>query len=311
MNSDYVVSIIMATYNRSHFIIETLEAIKKQTFGNWECIIIDDGSTDSTQEILQPYLISEPRIKYFLRSEKYKKGLPGCRNQGLDLARGDYIVFFDDDDIMHPWVLELCLKEIQPREALYCRYLRTIFTGDFHYDFNFDLNYRINHLDKEQLDPIIMNEIPFNSCQVLWDISVFSNIRFNEELMYAEEWECYSRILSNGISGISIEKVLFYGRKHSKSNTGEFRNNDPIRIASKIKAILLVIDNLSKKGLLSLNLVQYFIRTGFLLKEISLIEVALKYSNGGKLKRLKYLWGFRIYPILKPFFIFKDKLKKF
>lgn len=300
----------MATYNRGHFICETLDSIINQTFQNWECLIIDDGSTDATKEVLQPYLQNDSRIKYIERSSNHKKGLPGCRNQGLELANGEYVIFFDDDDIVHPYLLDLCFKEVQSNKVDYCRYLRTIFTGDFHYNFDFDSKYRVNYLDVNDLDEIIMNNIPFNSCQVLWHKSNFSHNNFNEELMYAEEWECYSRILSNGAKGISLDKVLFYGRKHPHSNTGEFQNNDPIRRASKIKAIKLVIDNLKLLGLLSPKLVQYFLRTGFTLKERSIINCALKYSGAGLFTSLKYRLGFKFYPFITPIFKLKGKLKK-
>src|SRR5680860_884854 len=92
------VSIIMATYNRSHFIGETLDSILNQAFENWECLIIDDGSTDNTKEFLRPYVLKDSRFEYYERTKDHKKGLPGCRNQGLEIAKGDYIIFFDDDD---------------------------------------------------------------------------------------------------------------------------------------------------------------------------------------------------------------------
>lgn len=304
------ISIIMATYNRSHFIIETLDSILKQSFKDWECLIIDDGSTDATKEILQPYLQKDPRIKYFERNNNHKKGLPGCRNQGLEIAQGEFVVFFDDDDIVHPDLLALSIKEIAANNADYCRYLRTIFTGEFRYNFDFDLNYNIESLDVKNLDEIIMNVIPFNSCQVLWRKSNFSTNKFNEDLMYAEEWECYSRILSTGVQGISISKILFYGRKHSNSNTGEFHNNSPIRKRSKIKAVNLVIENLAVAGLLSKKLVRHFLRTAFTLRDISILDHALRYSDASTTTKLKYKLGFKYYALLKPIFKLKGKLKK-
>ena len=68
------VSIIMATYNRAHFIVETLLSIQNQVFKDWECIIIDDGSTDNTYEIVKPILDIDTRFKFFNRENSYKKG---------------------------------------------------------------------------------------------------------------------------------------------------------------------------------------------------------------------------------------------
>ena len=94
-----LVTIIMATYNRASFIVETLQSIQNQIFKDWECLIIDDGGTDATAAIIAPILAQDNRFQYLLRPDTYQKGLPGTRNYGLDLAKGDYIIFFDDDDI--------------------------------------------------------------------------------------------------------------------------------------------------------------------------------------------------------------------
>ena len=83
----------MATYNRAHFIAETLETITAQTFENWECLVIDDGGTDNTNEIINSILEQDNRFQFLKRPDRYKKGLAGCRNYGLDLAKGDCVIF--------------------------------------------------------------------------------------------------------------------------------------------------------------------------------------------------------------------------
>ena len=128
-----IVTIIMATYNRAHFIIETLKSIQNQTFKDWECLIIDDGGTDNTQEVITNFLEEDKRFQYLKRESNYQKGLPGCRNYGLDLSKGDYIIFFDDDDVVHPLNLELCAKELVNNEVSFCRYDRNVFRNKFHY----------------------------------------------------------------------------------------------------------------------------------------------------------------------------------
>lgn len=310
-NKAPVVSIIMATYNRGHLIEQTLASIGFQSYDNWECLIIDDGSTDNTKEILRPYLMKDSRFKYYERSKDHKKGLPGCRNQGLEISKGDFIIFFDDDDIVHPDNLKICVQELENCKVDYCRYLRDTFYGNFNLEFETNQDYQIEALNINNLDSIITGHIPFNSCQVMWKKRCFIEDKFNESLMYAEEWELYSRILSKGRIGISIDIILFYGRKHLNSNTGEFFNSDPVRVASNLLAINLVLDDLSKKGLLSPKLIKYFIRKGFFLNEISIIEDVLRYSNAGVFITHKYLWGFRLYPVLKPLFNLRAKLNKF
>ncbi|RKS45140.1 glycosyltransferase involved in cell wall biosynthesis [Gillisia mitskevichiae] len=306
------VTIIMATYNRAHLLVEALESIVVQSFKNWECLIIDDGSLDNTSDVVTHFMDKDERFKYLPRSKDYIKGLPGCRNQGLDLAKGDYIIFFDDDDIVHPDNLKICTKLLFDKELYFCRYDKEPFFGEWKSDtLKSDSGFTSKFVDLNDIENMVIGKLPFASCTVLWKRNCFEDQRFNEGLLYAEEWECYSRILSTGIKGISIDKVLYYNRKHPCSNTGEFYNNNSVRRASNLLAINLVIDNLSQKGLLSSNLVQYFIRTGFLLNEISVIEKILRRSNAGALKRLKYLLGYKIYPVLKPVFNLKAKLKKY
>ena len=306
-----LVSIIMATFERGHLIGETLNSIKDQTYKNWECIIVDDGSTDNTKEVLAPFLENDERFIYRLRSAAHKKGLPGARNYGLDLAKGDLIIFFDDDDIIHPRNLEVNVHQMINRGKSFCRYDKQPFFEEWQGK-NFPLinehDLEVSIVNSEKVEEVLKGEIPFASCTVMWDKKCFFENRFNEELLYAEEWELYSRILLQDIEGISINKVLYYNRKHLNSNTGEFYNNNPIRRASKIKAIKLVIENLNRKSLLSKSLVHFFLRLGFFLQSPSVLDFTLEKSGAGYLKRVKYKLGYRFYFVLRPLFIFKSKI---
>ena len=288
--------------------MRNLSSISNQTYANWECLIIDDGSKDNTQEVLIPLLKNDPRFKYHLRSTSHKKGLPGCRNYGLELAHGKFIVFLDDDDIVHPQLLELTSREIIQCDVGYCRYLRKIFRGVIEYDFNYNTSYKINHEGQRILEKMITNEVPFNSCQVLWKKECFENDRFNEDLMYAEEWELYSRILSNDLKGVTIQKILLFARKHENSNTGEYMSNDPVRRNSMKNALKLVAEHLKKKNLLSDQLLKYFIQTAFKLKDYFLLESILEISDLSKIKILSYKVVYKLHPIIKPIFKLKAKL---
>lgn len=94
------VSIIVPTYNRASVIQETLNSVFSQTYQNWECIIIDDGSTDNTEEVVQYYLKNDCRFQFHKRIDSYKKGGNGARNYGFDLSVGDFIQYLDADDIL-------------------------------------------------------------------------------------------------------------------------------------------------------------------------------------------------------------------
>ncbi|MBF4492877.1 glycosyltransferase family 2 protein [Flavobacterium sp. MR2016-29] len=303
------VTIIMATYNRAHFIAETLSSIQKQTYLNWECLIIDDGGTDNTIEIISPILEQDSRFKYLKRPEGYKKGLPGCRNYGLDLAKGDFIIFFDDDDIVHPQNLELCVNELNQNQVSFCRYKREVFFNDFDYNFNYTKEYSSFTIDVNRIADMLTNKLPFNSCAVMWKKECFTNNRFVEHLMYAEEWELYSRILSSKVQGISINKTLFYGRKHSNSNTGEFFDHNPVRRESHVNAVLLIIQNLKEKQLLTPSLIRYFITISVGFKEYNLFNKIIEILDPSVLKRLQWSFFYRSYPLRILVYKIKKSLK--
>ncbi len=305
------VSIIMATYNRAHLIGETLHSILNQNLEDWECIIIDDGSTDDTAEVVKGFTSSDPRFQYTSRNSKYNKGLPGCRNQGLDIAKGEYLIFFDDDDIVHPHNLDTCIDQLSDPQLKFCRYEKKPFSGDAPSNFDGYLPEKKSFFDIQKIDKMITGEIPFASCCVMWKKCCFDRVRFKEDLMYAEEWECYSRILSQGLKGISLNSVLYYNRKHKHSNTGEFYRKDPSRLNSQRKAAIMVIENLYSKGLFNEKLKSFFVRMALDLNSIHLLQKVLKASEANHLERMKYEIGYKIYPLLKPIFYLKGKILRY
>lgn len=308
--NDSLVSIIMATYNRSHLIKETLDSILRQTYQNWECLIIDDGSNDDAENVILPYVQNDPRFKFFKRSTDYKKGLPGARNMGLDLAKGEAIIFFDDDDIVHPENLSINIKTLDKFKTSFCRYNKKPFFGNWRQQEAVKINSNPKNIDIQDIDEMITGKLPFASCTVMWDRKCFENERFNEDLHYAEEWELYSKILAKGTKGVSIDDILYYNRKHENSNTGEYYNYNPLRRNSKIEAVTIVIQNLNEKNLLSDLLVKYFIRLGFYLKAPSVINEILNRSEAGFFKKIKYKFGYKIYPIIRPLFLLKKAAKE-
>ncbi|MDR2901836.1 MAG: glycosyltransferase [Lactobacillales bacterium] len=94
------VSVVMPTYNRADLLPRAIESILTQTYWNFEFIIVDDGSTDTSAEIIQMYSAIDPRIKY-VKNEK-NRGISFSRNRGNDLAAGKYIAVMDSDDVALP-----------------------------------------------------------------------------------------------------------------------------------------------------------------------------------------------------------------
>ncbi|MDI6844851.1 MAG: glycosyltransferase [Candidatus Saccharicenans sp.] len=99
-----MVSAIVVTYNRASFLAEAIDSVLAQSYfqknpGDWELIIVDDGSTDETSELVGLYVEKNPRIKYFRLQHG---GVSAARNYGLKMAAGDFIAYLDSDDLWLP-----------------------------------------------------------------------------------------------------------------------------------------------------------------------------------------------------------------
>jgi glycosyltransferase involved in cell wall biosynthesis len=113
MNDNYIdnikFSIIVPTYNRANLIGDTLQSLIDQSYSNFELLIIDDGSTDNTEDLIKEWLIKDQRFKYY-KKQNGERG--AARNYGIQHANGAYITFIDSDDIAYPNYLENAYKEL-------------------------------------------------------------------------------------------------------------------------------------------------------------------------------------------------------
>lgn len=98
-----LVSIIIPCYNYGMFLSQTFASVLEQSYSEWECLIIDDGSTDDSRNICLELMKSEPRLVYHYKTNG---GLSSARNYGIKMAKGDYICFLDADDLLDKHKLE-------------------------------------------------------------------------------------------------------------------------------------------------------------------------------------------------------------
>jgi len=99
-----MVSIITPNYNGAKYIAETIRSVMAQTYENWELIIVDDGSTDDSENVVAPFL--SEKVFFLHRPEARVKGGNTCRNIGIENAKGEYLMFLDSDDLLAPFCLE-------------------------------------------------------------------------------------------------------------------------------------------------------------------------------------------------------------
>ncbi|MGY5354057.1 glycosyltransferase family 2 protein [Wenyingzhuangia sp. IMCC45467] len=271
-----LVTILLATYNRTHLIGETLDSILAQTYANWECIIIDDNSTDNTEEYLKNnYLNKDYRFSYYKKDlKKYKKGLASTRNIGLNIAikkKSEFIQFFDDDDIMHPEKLKLQMVpffEDKSLDMTLCMYRSFKNTNIINYDLVSSNDGGTNVMCNNLFWDFYAGKINLNSLGPLWKLKSLNGFRFDETLSTGEERDFYLRVfLKKNIKYKPIEYVLFWYRKHNVTVTnGVLINKKQTksslrRIHRKIKILILFSTKTSIKkkisallGLLKFNI---------------------------------------------------------
>lgn len=109
-----IISIIVPVYNVELYLRQCLDSILSQTFKDWECILIDDGSTDSSPSICDEYVSRDSRFKV---AHKINEGLSSARNEALKLAKGEYIGFVDSDDWIEPEMYEVLYSNIKEYNA--------------------------------------------------------------------------------------------------------------------------------------------------------------------------------------------------
>jgi glycosyltransferase involved in cell wall biosynthesis len=211
-----IVSIIIPTYNRAHLIGETLDSVLSQTFKNWECIIVDDVSSDGTSELLQKYCNADNRFKYIRRPENKKKGANSCRNEGFRVSKGVYIQWFDDDDVMLPEFLDLKINSFNSNtEMVICK--------GFYTDSNLN-KFDVTKMDGESnlFEGIIFWTNQIITQSILFKKSFLINkTLFLEELAKSQEFELFSRLFFNikREEYVIIDEALFLYRQHATSKT--------------------------------------------------------------------------------------------
>ncbi|MGB3342520.1 MAG: glycosyltransferase family 2 protein [Aequorivita sp.] len=238
-----LVSIIIPTFNRAHLIGETLDSVLAQTYQNWECIVVDDGSTDNTDEVMAEYMAKDARFQYHHRPEDRLPGGNAARNYGFEVSSGQFVQWFDDDDIMLARYLKQKISIFTP-EAQFI-----ICSGTYVSE------------NLERLEDIEYQEsIDLFKDYILWNLKVFTpsvlfrksflenKELFNLSIQRGQETEFFSRVffeVSAEEYGI-INEPLFLYRQHV--NTKSIRNKTYKETYALSKGYIN-IENL-KRGLL-------------------------------------------------------------
>lgn len=199
-NSEFpVVSVIMPAFNMQKFIEEAIRSVINQTFTDWELLVIDDCSDDSTCSIVERLAAEDERIT--LIKNENNIGVAAARNRGLDLCRGSYVAFLDSDDVWHSEKLETQLKLIKNTGAdiCYSSYSLVDVTNE---------KVREDYLVPQQVKyEELLKENVIGCSTVVLDVTIAQKYRFNEEL-YHEDYVLWLFILRDGYMAVGCPEVL-------------------------------------------------------------------------------------------------------
>jgi glycosyltransferase involved in cell wall biosynthesis len=208
-------SIVIPTYNRAHLILRAIDSVIAQTYENWELIIVDDGSTDNTKQIISLYLEKYSHIRYIYQENSERSA---ARNKGIQNAVGEYICFLDSDDYYLPERLERFhnyLKNKQFPKAL-------VFTGI--------------HIQNQQVEVILNKMFDSNIFDYLTSIiiatpqlcissDILKYYKFNTRFRFSEDLELCFRIASEFPIFPQFENCTVVQFQHNDRTVGYIKNN--------------------------------------------------------------------------------------
>ena len=215
-----MISIIVPCYKQAHYLPETLDSVSEQTYSDWECIIVNDGSPDNTEQIAKIYCQKDPRFKYLY---KENGGIADARNYGIKNSHGEYILPLDSDDKISPQYIEKAIFyfEHHPNTKLvYCMADR--FGGKNEPWVIEDYSYQ----------KIIWSNIIF--CSAIYRRTDFDQTTgYNVNMKYGlEDWDFWLSLLDEKSHVYRIPEILFHYRYRENSRNemvARHRMNETLR----------------------------------------------------------------------------------
>lgn len=209
-----LISIIIPSFNCAEYLPKAIDSVLNQTYQDFEIIIVDDGSTDNTKDILKSY-IEKGKIIYIYQENK---GLPASRNTGIKSAKGKYIAILDGDDELVPEALEECLSAIENNNAEWC-ISNLLRVEDNKSEVKVSKVPRDNYFVNILKDDFI-RMAPFFKKDALFEIGFYDEI-----LRIREDWDLNIRLIKSGQEFVYINKPLYVYKIRKKSLIKDNRTN--------------------------------------------------------------------------------------
>lgn len=243
------VSIIIPLYNRVDLVKQALDSVIKQTYSNWEAVIVDDGSTDGSYEYVQGLSHTESRIKVF-RRDREPKGASTCRNMGIVNASGNYIIFLDSDDLLATHCLQQRVQAFQDHQeydflVFPVQYFENT-VGD-----RKDIFFRYFYQD--YLTSFLLKS-HWITMSPIWKKEALIQLQgFDESLACMQDGDLHLRALIEGMSfRVFRDKTLVDSYLRTSDSYDRISNNiSAVKLDSKVHANQKMYTLLSEKGLLT------------------------------------------------------------
>lgn len=247
---DYQISIIVPCYNSQDFIAATLESVLEQSYLNWECILVNDGSQDKTEEELKKWVKKDNRFKYYYQENK---GLSGARNAGLKLAKGEFIYFLDADDLLAENTINSLLDLVTDsvdivvgKSGIVKRQNRDVIKVMSHKP---EVKKVYENNSKSLLKLVLEEPIVCAAWNKLYRKSFINknNLSFKEGLVHEDELWFFETLFYTKAIILNDSITYYYNIGNSNSITHEFKS-------SNVNAYLDIVNTIHKKYYLkSLN----------------------------------------------------------
>src|SRR5690606_276329 len=189
MDSEPLVSVVIPTFNRALLLKRCISSVIDQTYQNWELIVVDDGSTDGTSDLIGMYVSADKRVKYFTRPNDRKKGANSCRNIGIKKSNGQYIAFLDSDDEWRKCRLEYAVEFINRTHA------SAIFSGAVIKDSGSSRIRKSRPMMNEEsaFDFILSNDTFAPTPTLIVELSICLEVKFDENLQRHQDFDFFIR----------------------------------------------------------------------------------------------------------------------
>lgn len=256
-----MVSIIIPTYNRAHLIGQTLDSVRAQTYTHWECIVVDDGSTDQTLEIVKKFEKNDPRFSVLPRPTNRKPGGNAARAYGFEQSKGSWVCWFDSDDLMLPDYIQSKLPTIQHHPET-----DVVIAKTAHYNADFSKLIGVENRtrpSKDYLTDFVLQKVKWYMCDGLWKRTFLENkTLFDEELRIGQDVDFHIRQLLEQPKIIVLDKVLTHYRRHPDNLTtgvDQSEKGRELRVSS-LTAMQNIIMALQQKNLLNNKIKIFYLK---------------------------------------------------